>query len=893
MTPALLLRASERWFRLLLGLYPEDFRDQMGEGLVETYRRRAADALGRGGLPRLAGVWLGAFADSLRSGLGERLRPAVSWRRAGSWGKDLGRVRRRLTREPALVVAMVGTLTVGLGAFAVVYAVVQRTLLDPLPFPDSRDLYVVFRDYRPRFDLSRGSLAGTDVVELQASGGVVAGAAAMRRELRTLSVPGGQAPMEAALMYSTANLFDVLRAAPELGRLFAPSEGGRGREPVLVLSYDLWNRLGTSPSLVGADVRINGRQHRVIGVLPRSFEFPTRGLGRAEAADAYATFDVDLATTNPDAGMYHTIIRARAGTSPETLASAVGAIGEAIDRRYFNGAGIALRAVGLKDDLLADVRPVLLVLALAGALLLLVLTVNVASVLLARTAQRGQEFAVTRALGANGVAVVRATIVEGGVLGLIGGIVAAATAFWTLDAAMALAPLDLPRRQAITMDWQIAAVVIGVGTLLGLAAALAPASWAARVSLSSLLAASAVRGGGGGHGRLRRGMVVAQVALSLILLSAGGLVARSLERLLSADPGFTPAGVLTMRVPVSTEEYPSMDEALALQDRIEQALGALRGVSAASAASALPLTAGASQTTVGIAGAPGNTGDLDKDHPLVDHIAARAGYVELMGIRMVAGRTFNRFRSASVQEALIDRALADRFFPGGSPLGSTLTLGGQPRTIVGVFEQARLYDVHQDGWPQVLIRAEDRYDDVESRNLSFVLRASRDPLELVAPALRAIREIDPRLAVADVKTMEEIVRDATRPQQTSAVLITGFALAALLLAAVGIYGVTSNSVMRRRHELAVRLAFGADDRGVVGLVLREGAVLVAVGLLVGVPGVYAASWLLRGMLIDVSPFDPLTLVLVSAGLTGVALAACYVPARRAAMADPATLLRQG
>jgi putative ABC transport system permease protein len=884
-----LINVSERWFRLLLRLYPADFRDEMGHAVVEAYRDRARDAVNRGGVIRLAGLWLRAFSDSLRNGPGERARPAASWRRGGNWGRDVEMATRRLMRSPALVASMVATLTVGLGTFAVVFTVVQKILIDPMPYKDPDDLYVVWRDYGPIFDMKRGWLGGTDVAELQKkTGDIIDDAAALQRQLTTFSIREGAEPTEIFVMATSANLFELLGVQPTLGRGFAPNEGGPARPAVIVLTHELWNRVGSDPGIVGTVVRLNGQPYTVIGVMPRDFTFVRNASqGPPQRADAYTTLNVNLADTNPRAGIFGGLIRARRGASPQAVASAVNAVGRGIDARDFQGRGLALYPVGLKPDLVSPVRPALLVLSFAGAFMVLVLMVNVGSVLLARAAQREHEFAVSRALGANSVAIVRATLLEGAVLGLLGGAMGSIAAIWGTRALVALAPLDLPRRSAVAVDGSIAAVVIGVGVVLGLLAAVAPAVWAASANLASLLAGSAVRGGGA-RGRMRRGMVVTQVALSLVLLTTGGLVVRSFERLLRADPGFRPEGLLTMRVSTPPELFPNIVDALMFQDRVEQALGAIRGVTGVSAATALPLTASAFQPSIAIPGAPGNTGDAARDKPIVDIIGARAHYVEVMGMRVLAGRAFTDVRQKGVREALIDRHLADQFFPTGSPLGATISSGDQSLTIVGVVEQARLYDVHQDARPQFFVRAE----DAQYRTLSFVLRTGRDPASLIPEARHAIRRIDPRVALANVKTMEEIVADALRQQRLSAVLVAGFALGALLLAAVGLFGVVSGSVTRRRHELAVRLALGADPGRVVRLVVGEGAQLIVLGVLIGAPGIYVASGLIRGVLVGVSPLDPLTLAAVSAGLGLVALTACYLPARRVLGIDPARSLRQ-
>jgi putative ABC transport system permease protein len=887
MNEARWLKASERWIGALLRLYPADFRDEMGDAVREAYRDRCRTAIRGGGAAALAWVWARALADSLRNGLGERARPTVGRPRHGSFGDDAQRVLRRLSRAPVFVVSMVGLLTVGLGAFATVYAVVDRVLLAPLPYRQPNDLYYVWRDYT-WIGMSRGWLAGTDVAELAKVKGVVEGAVALDRDQATLTGVEGTEPREIALLSTSPGFFPLLGVKPALGRGFAANEFGPGSPRTIVLGYDLWrDHFAGDRGVIGREVRLGGVPYRVIGVMDRGFRFVRHAFpAPPQRADAYTTLQVDIATTNPGHGQFAGLIRARPGTPPATVTAAVEAVGKLVDRRDFEGEGLRLHAGGIKDDLVARVRPALVALGLSGVLLVVVLGVNMGTLLLVRAAQREREFAISRALGAHPSALARATLLEGVTLGALGGACGALAAVWGTRALVALAPEDLPLRESIAVDWRIALTVTLVGAGLGLAASVVPALVTKRIQLAGLMRNAAVRGGGGGHGRMRRGMVVLQVALSLVLLSAGGLVTRSFERLLRADAGFDPSGVLTFKVPLSGAGYDSASTVLATFARIQQELSTVPGVGAVGATSALPLSAGADQSGAAFPGAPGNTGDTDLDQPMVDVLRTRGDYFKVMGIRFVAGRGFGA--TGGGREVIIDRLLAERFFPGRSPIGAKLSMLDDSARIVGVVDHARQYDVYQDGRPQVYWRDE----EYPEASLYFAMRTDRDMASLTPDVRAAIARVDPGLPLSDFRPMDERVGDALRQQRVGAVLIGGFSLGALLLAAIGLFGVVAGSVSRRRHELAVRLALGAEHGRVLGLVLREGAVLIALGVLAGLPGVYLMGRAIRGVLVGVSPADPLALAAASCSLALVALAACYLPARRVTRIEPAQSLRQ-
>ena len=864
-----------RWFRLLLRLYPADFRDQMGEALIETYMRSARE---RGNFA----VCLTALSDCLRNGLGERLRPAVAWRRSGDWGRDMELITRRLAQRPLFLAAVVGTLTVGLGTFAVVFTAVDKILIEPLPYPNADSLYKVSTEVA-RLDVRDVPLSGPAVDELNKAGGVIQGAAAFVCGTGAIPASDSRDAYHVNMMASTGNLFDLLGAPPAMGRGFLPEEAGAGRPTTIVLSDRMWRLLGADPNVLGSRLRIGPDTHTVAGVMPPDFGFTC---STSQKPDVYVPLRSPI-VADPNAN-YGTVIRTRADASPEQVEQAVAAFGRSFaERDPAKRNGLRFYATGLKADLVKGVRPALLALSFAAVFLVLVLTVNLASLLLARAAEREREFAVSRALGASGPAIVRATLLEGGSLGLLGGIAGALIGVWGVRMLVALGPLDLPRRETIALDWGVGAIVAGVGLLLGLLAGAVPAVWAARIALTSLVSASAVRGTAR-SGRMRRSLIVVQVALSLVLLSTGGLVARSFQRLVSADPGFNPEGVLTLRL--STVVLNQNPVALAFHERTTAALRALPGVTSVSATNVLPLSDAANMSRVAFPGAPGNSGDNEKDHPLADRVHARAGYIQTMGMRLLAGRDFDPARPKGVLEAMIDRHLAQQFFPNSSPLGARLVVGNSEATIVGVVEQARIHSLHKDGRPQYFVRAED-YGNVGY--WFYTLRTTRDPKSLINEARGVIRDIERRIPVSQMLTMDEIVAEARSRERISTALLSGLAIGALLLVTMGLFGMISGSVTRRRGELAVRMALGATHHRVIRMVVSEGARLLLLGLLIGLPGVYLAGRALQGFLIEVSPFDIPTLAAVGAGLIGIALLACYLAARRVTTIDPERLLREG
>lgn len=428
------MRVSERWFRLLLRLYPADFRDEMGRDVLDAYDARARITLARSGVKGLGWLWLRALLDALRNGPGERLRPAASWRRPGNWGRDIELARRRLVRSPVFVAATLATLTVGFGAFAVVYTALDKIVLSPMRYREPDNLYFVWRDQSATGGMSRDWLAGPDVADLQNAGGVIEGAVGMRLSVPALSLRPDGEPQQVLAMLTSPNLFELLGVTPAFGRGFAADEVGPTRPPIVVLSHALWTRLGSDRSIVGSQVWLSGYPYTVIGVMDPAFRFVRHAtLGPPQEPDLYLPFALHLADQDPldpNHTTFAALMRVRDGTSPDRAAAAVQAVARVVNARNRQTPGAQLHAIRLHDDLIAPIRSVLTALGVAAVLLLLILTVNLASLLLARAAAREREIAVSRALGANSAAVLRAMVIEGGALGLMGGVAGAAAGWW-------------------------------------------------------------------------------------------------------------------------------------------------------------------------------------------------------------------------------------------------------------------------------------------------------------------------------------------------------------------------------------------------------------------------------------------------------------------------------
>jgi predicted permease len=806
---------------------------------------------------------------------------------------DLRHAARGLARTPGFTAAAVLTLALGLGANTAMFSVVDATLLRPLPFRDPERLVLVWEtmgDWKTRW------VAPANFLDWRRDARSFDGLAGYSTTDVNLGGGGGEPErLKSAVVSDT--LFDLLGARPALGRVFARGEDESGVRLAL-LSDALWRRrFGGDPSVVGRTVRLNGEAHEVVGVMPPAFRFPARAEvwvpGRQGIPFLHSVLAGQDMRTLRDSHLFTVVGRLARGRTAAEAQAEMDAIAARLARAYPDtNQGLGVNVASLRDHLVGDVRPALAVLAGAVGFVLLIACANVAGLLLARATQRAQDTAVRLALGAGRGRLIRHGLAEALLLSVAGGALGVALAFWGVQAIVALSPADVAGLAQARPD----ARVLAFAGLVSLAAAalfgLVPAAQAARPDLGGLLAAGVRASGGPARARARRVLVVAEIAMAYVLLVGAGLMLSTLARLRAVDVGFDGSRLLTFQVSLSDARYREPHRRRAFYDGVLEAARRLPGVTDAGAVMRLPLADGPVNRGFFIEGRPAPP--PGQDHS-VDYQVVSAGFFQAARIPLVRGRGLSPSDvEGAPRVVVINEAAARRYFPGEDPIGRRVGMGDGDdpaswRTIVGVVADVRHRGPDQAAAPAAFAPyGQDR----ESWNMmSFVLRASADPRALAPAVAGLVRGADPEQPVSNVRTMDE-VRDAAvvRPRFL-ATLLAVFGASAVLLAAIGIYGLIAYTTGQRTQELGVRMALGATRRRVLTLVLGEGARLAAAGVAAGFAGALALSGLVANLLFATRPTDPLTLAGVSLLVALAATLAAWLPARRAANVDPAQALR--
>ena len=803
---------------------------------------------------------------------------------------DLRYAARRLRATPGFSVLSVLTLALGLGGTTAIFSAVNPILFEPLPYPDAGRITMVW-EIRSDGGRNEGTFGGYRVlVERSRSFDALA---VLKPWQATIT--GAEQPERFDGQRVSAGYFRVLGVAPLLGRGFQDSDDRLGGPNVVILSDALWRRrFGTDRAIVGREITLNDTAYLVIGVMPNGFDNVL-----APTAELWAPLQYDLSQGRAWGHHLRTVGRLRPGVSLEQAAGEVRVLGQALLKEHPEayGSGALFTAVALHDDVTRGVRRALLAILAAVTLVLVIACVNVTNLLLARGVQRRGEFALRTALGASRGRLLRQLLTESLLLAAVGGAAGMAVARLGVRALVALSPPGLPRVSAIGVNGTAFGFGLLLTTLIGLAFGLTPALQAARHDPQQGLQRGSRRSAGG-HRRVRGALVVAEVALALVLLVASGLLLRSLQRLFAVEAGFDSSRLLTMQVQTVGQRF---SDNSATQQFFAQALEATRrvpGVTAAAMTSQLPLSGDLDEYGVHFEAGP--------TQAAVSYSAFRyavsPGYLETMGIPLRSGRLLGeQDRAGAPLVALISESLARLRFPGLSPLGQRLRIGpqdGDPYTIVGVVGDVKQQSLAMsesnavyiaNGQDEIIgLGGQWRFAD---RVMSLVVRASGDPTAL-APAVRqAVWSVDKNQPIVRVATVDELLAATAAERRFALILFEAFALAALVLAAAGIYGVLSGSVAERTREIGVRSALGATRGGIVGLIVRQGLTLTGLGVVLGLAGAVAASQAIAAMLFGVSPLDPITYAGVVVLLGGVAVVACSVPAWRAARVDPVSTLK--
>lgn len=788
---------------------------------------------------------------------------------------------RMLIRKPGFTIVAVLTLALGIAATTATFTVVDAVLLRKLPVRDP-DRVAVIHNQLPKINLPRAAVSAPHYLDYSRQTDAFESTAAFVTTNFNLS--GLTVPERLQAGRVTATFFPTLGINPAAGRFFTAEEDRTGNERVVVLSNALWKRLfGSNTTALNNSLQLNADHYQVIGVAPAGIEemYPNIDLWVPMAFTPR-----ELSEERRGSLAYTMVARLKQGTTlshAQDIMTGVARNTGAKDPDIFN---IEVRS--LTDEYVSDVRRPLFVLLCAVIAVLLISCANVANLLLARATVRGHEIAVRAALGAGRARIVRQLLTESLLIALLSGVVGVLLALWGTKALLALAPSDLPRLTAVQVDVRILLISIGASLVCGVIFGLVPALTASKTDLVSSLKESE-RTDSGTRQWLRRTFVVAEVALALVLLISAGLLVRSFGKLLDVRPGFDPQNVLTLRVQLPGAQYDRATKVASFYDQVLTGVSGLPGVQHVGAAYQTPFTPGADSSIFHIRGRKAGPGEPP---PHADYAFVSADYFATIGQPIVQGRAFqpsdmragNYFAPNSV--AIVDEELARRFWPNGDALGGGLSWGaeGPWATIVGIAKTAQIKDLAEQSKGTFYLPA---YVPMST----LLVRTSGDPKPLAGAIRDQVLAVDPNQPVFDVKTMEERVALTLETRRFAVVLLGIFGALALVLAAIGLYGVLAFAVSQRTREIGIHMALGARTRDVLLMVIRQGMSLVLIGLGLGVAGAYAATRTIRSLLFEVGTTDPLTFVLVSALLAVVGFMACYLPARRATKVDPLIALR--
>jgi putative ABC transport system permease protein len=801
--------------------------------------------------------------------------------------KDLQFAFRSLLKRPGFMAIAIVTLALGIGGSTAIFTVVDAALLRGLPYKSPDRLYHLW-EKTPKEEFSKREFSYPDYQDYQQNN-VFEGLAAYSGGRVILSGPGE--PESVGAPRVSANFFSVLGVDPIVGRTFQAGEDQQGGPKVAVLSYGLWQRrFGGDASVVGRALTVNGESFTVIGVLPQSFQFALR-LGDLwlpyQPTENQLTFRFMHGT--------NLIGRLKPGIDAAQAQSELSVIASRIEQQHNQShAGTTVRIIPLQEEIVGNVRPILFVLLAAVGFVLLIACANVASLLLTRALARQKEVAIRSALGASRWRVVRQLLTESLVLSLLGGAAGLLIAYWGAPALVAALPQNqlnaMPFLKSLHLDAGILTFSFALSLLTGLVFGLAPALQSSRLDLNEVLKEGGRNASAGAGHRLRSAMVVTEIALAVVLLVGAGLMMKSLLRLLQTNVGFRTENLLTMTVVLPPGKFTEANQLINASQQIQERVQALPGVSSAGTVDILPLNGGnTSRFIVDGDPVPSPGKETEANVRVVSDT-----YFQTLGVPLLAGRMFDqRDGPDKPGVVIIGKTIADRMFAGRDPIGRKIkypsTDTAPPDLIVGVVGDVKITGLDEAIRPVLYYP----YRQAAGPGANLVVRTDTDPTALAASIRNEIRNLEPDVAILNVNTMDKMIAQtpASFMRRFPALLISIFAIVALLLASIGIYGVVSYSVSQQTHYIGVRMALGASPSDILRMVLKQGLILALAGVAIGVAAAFGLMRLLRTLLFEVSTNDAATFALVAGGLFFVALLACYLPARRATKVDPLTALR--
>jgi predicted permease len=801
---------------------------------------------------------------------------------------------RVLLKSRGLSVVAIMALTLGIGANTAIFSVVNAVLLKPLPYPESERLVRIF-EKSPQFDTM--SISYPNFLDWQERNQSFEHIAAFRYD--GFNLTGGDAPERIQGRLVSATFFSILGTSPAIGRAFLPEEDKPGGNPAVILSSGLWQRrYGADRGILGNSLTINGHDYTIVGILPADFSF----YSQAEVFLPIGAID-DVSTRSRELHPgFQAVGRLKPGVTLEQARIEMENIARSIaeeNPKTNTEQSVTLRS--MYEDVVGDIRPILLVLVGAVGFVLLIACANIANLLLARAAARQKEIAIRTALGASRLRIIRQLLTESILLSITGGALGLLLALWGTDALVAAIPDTIPRAENIGLDSGVFGFTLAVSLLTGIVFGLMPALQASKPDLNESLKEGG-RGSTSGRHRVRSLLVVCEIALALVLLIGAGLMIRSIMRLRDVAPGLDPHNVLTMQIPLSSSIASDPAKIRTFYQQLLERVHAVPGVQSAAINSNMPLTGEDSEAPFWVGAGPR---PAPEDITFALMYPTTPGYLKAMGVPLLKGRFLSEQDTEKAPTVIvIDELMARGLFANEEPIGKRITIpgiGGIPDIlceIVGVVGHVKHFGLDMDVKSKVqyqfylpFFQVPDLFLPALSGNVTLMARTQADPNSMTAAIKKEALAVDKDQPINNVRTMEQILSTSISQQRFSMLLLGIFAGVALILAAVGIYGVMSYSVAQRTHEIGIRLALGASRSDVLRLVVGQGMALTAAGVSAGLIGAFLLTRLMESLLFAVSATDPLTFIVIALLLAGVALAASFVPARRATKVDPMIALR--